>query len=84
MPSVDSLMQVWPSEIENLLEGADFPGSELDVDLLEYARLGCAVLDIPVREQGELDALHLLFSLYAEFVESQHFGAGTGAHIGQP
>jgi intraflagellar transport protein 46 len=73
MPEIESLMQVWPAEIEGLLASLKLPSADLDVSLEEYAKICCAVLDIPVHGNAIIPSLHLLFSLYAEFQASQHF-----------
>ena len=50
----------------------------------EYARVCCAMLDIPVHN-SVTQSLHVLFTLYSEFKNNPHFGniggnaAGGGA-----
>lgn len=74
MPDMDDLMQVWPSEFEEYLSRFPLPDSDIALDLEEFARLVCAVVDVPV--YGKLiDSLHMVFSLYAEFKSNQHFQA---------
>ena len=41
-------MQVWPDEFERLLGEIAVPGAEMDLSLAEYAKLICAIMDIPV------------------------------------
>ncbi|XP_029985991.1 intraflagellar transport protein 46 homolog isoform X2 [Sphaeramia orbicularis] len=72
MPDIDSLMQEWPPEMEDLLGRVDLPSARLRCDLDQYCDLVCALLDIPVYG-GRIQALHLLFSLYLEFRDFQHF-----------
>ncbi|XP_071389924.1 intraflagellar transport protein 46 homolog isoform X2 [Centroberyx affinis] len=72
MPDIDSLMQEWPAPLEELLGGAEPPGAGLDCPLSRYAELVCGLLDIPVYG-SRIQSLHLLFSLYLEFRNSQHF-----------
>jgi intraflagellar transport protein 46 len=75
MPDVEQLMQEWPPEVEDMLRTVKLPGADIELELKDYARLVCSLLDIPV--QGSLtQSLHLLFSLYSEFKTNQHFGAG--------
>jgi len=52
------------------------PSQELDIELEDYAKLVCVLLDIPVfetsPEKNLIESLHLLFTLYAEFVNNVH------------
>mmetsp|Transcript_2973 Transcript_2973/g.4144 ORF Transcript_2973/g.4144 Transcript_2973/m.4144 type:complete len:374 (+) Transcript_2973:27-1148(+) len=72
MPDIESLMQVWPSEFEELLKEVPLPSSDLDMDLAEYAKIVCALLDIPVYDKIT-ESLHVLFTLYTEFKNNAHF-----------
>uniref|UniRef100_A0A3Q2PXC9 Intraflagellar transport protein 46 homolog n=1 Tax=Fundulus heteroclitus TaxID=8078 RepID=A0A3Q2PXC9_FUNHE len=72
MPDIDSLMQEWPPELEELLGRLPLPPARLACDLRAYADLVCALLDVPVYGT-RVQSLHLLFSLYLEFRDSQHF-----------
>lgn len=48
------------------------PTAEMNCDLAEYIDMICAILDIPVYK-SRIQPLHVLFSLYSEFKNSQHF-----------
>ncbi|KAI6648460.1 Intraflagellar transport protein 46-like [Oopsacas minuta] len=72
MPDMESLMQTWPREFEQIVRNIKLPSSELDCDLEQYVDIVCALLDIPV-QQNRIHALHILFSLFLEFKASQHF-----------
>ncbi|MEQ2270220.1 Intraflagellar transport protein 46 [Xenotaenia resolanae] len=72
MPDIDSLMQEWPSEVEELLGRLQLPPARLGCGLQQYVDLICSLLDIPVYN-SRVQSLHLLFSLYLEFRDSQHF-----------
>ncbi|GAA6220014.1 intraflagellar transport protein 46 homolog [Lates japonicus] len=72
MPDIDSLMQEWPAELEELLGRLRLPPARLRCSLTQYADAVCALLDIPVYS-SRIQSLHLLFSLYLEFRDSQHF-----------
>ncbi|CAF0925448.1 unnamed protein product [Adineta ricciae] len=74
MPDVDSLMQEWPSEFEDLLRETAVPPADADVDLPTYIDIACALLDIPVYE-SRVQSLHALFTLYLDFKNSEHFKA---------
>ncbi|KAM6158608.1 intraflagellar transport protein 46 homolog [Rhynchocyon petersi] len=72
MPDIDTLMQEWSPEFEELLGKVSLPTAEIDCSLAEYIDMICAILDIPVYK-SRIQSLHLLFSLYSEFKNSQHF-----------
>ncbi|XP_070849228.1 intraflagellar transport protein 46 homolog [Chaetodon trifascialis] len=72
MPDIDSLMQEWPAELEELLGRLRLPPARLRCGAAEYADVVCGLLDIPVYG-SRIQSLHLLFSLYLEFRDSQHF-----------
>ncbi|XP_009894243.1 PREDICTED: intraflagellar transport protein 46 homolog [Charadrius vociferus] len=72
MPDIETLMQEWSPEFEELLGKVGLPTAEMDCDLAEYIDMICAVLDIPVYK-SRIQPLHVLFSLYSEFKNSQHF-----------
>lgn len=78
MPDIESLMQEWAPEMEDALNQISVPGPELDLSLEDYARMICTMLDIPVHKltnkKSVVEALHHLFTLYAEFKENPHFG----------
>ena len=77
MPDIDLLMQVWPEELETLLGQIELPSAELDVTVVEYVRLICAVLDVPVHG-NVIESLHVLFTLFSEFKNNQHFAGIQG------
>lgn len=72
MPDIDKLMQEWPPEFEALLGKAQLPSADLNVSLKEYVSIVCALVDIPIHK-SRIESLHLLFTLFSEFRNSQHF-----------
>lgn len=86
MPDLEKLMQEWPTEIDKQFQNftvltalilfynsqIQLPTAKLDCSLEEYADLCLSLVDIPVHK-NRIHALHLLFSLYVEFKNSQHF-----------
>lgn len=72
MPDIESLMQVWPEEFEELLGKIKLPRATMDISLEQYIRVICAILDIPVYK-NVYESLHVLFTLYLEFRSNQHF-----------
>ncbi|ESO93749.1 hypothetical protein LOTGIDRAFT_153208 [Lottia gigantea] len=80
MPDFDSLMQEWPPEFEDLLKETGLPTADIDCDLGQYVEIICSLLDIPIyknstQKNEKVQALHVLFTLYSEFKNSQHFRA---------
>jgi intraflagellar transport protein 46 len=74
MPDADTLMQQWPEEFEKALETLKLPSPDLDLSLAEYAKVLCAILDIPVYD-NPIESLHLMFSLYMDLRENLHIQA---------
>lgn len=74
MPDIDTLMQEWPPEFEELLGKVNLPTADINCDLGEYIDIICGILDIPVYK-SRIQSLHVLFTLYSEFKNSQHFKA---------
>ena len=81
MPDVDALMQEWPPELEELLRQGSLPLPKPEMDLTtdEYARVVCALVDVPVYDSVP-EALHLVFALYTAFKENPHFAARSKAN----
>jgi intraflagellar transport protein 46 len=76
MPDIDSLMQVWPAEVEELLGEVAAPSEEIDLSISDYSRVACNILDIPVYpglNNSLVESLHVMFTLYSAFKENQHF-----------
>uniref|UniRef100_A0A2K6KPX9 Intraflagellar transport protein 46 homolog n=1 Tax=Rhinopithecus bieti TaxID=61621 RepID=A0A2K6KPX9_RHIBE len=71
-PTVLSLWLTENSKQHNIT--VSLPTAEIDCSLAEYIDMICAILDIPVYK-SRIQSLHLLFSLYSEFKNSQHFKA---------
>eukprot|EP00002_Diphylleia_rotans_P016933 TRINITY_DN3292_c0_g1_i2.p1 TRINITY_DN3292_c0_g1~~TRINITY_DN3292_c0_g1_i2.p1 ORF type:complete len:285 (+),score=61.48 TRINITY_DN3292_c0_g1_i2:371-1225(+) len=88
MPDLESLMQIWPSEVEEILNTVNMPTAEVDLDVKGFSQLACGLVDIPIHSKGpnvHVESLHLLFSLFSEFKYNQHFqgmGAGSGDGFG--
>lgn len=74
MPDMDTLLDMWPPEFEAALENLRLPSPDLDMSLGEYAKVLCAILDIPVYE-NPIESLHVMFSLYTDFRNNPHFQA---------
>jgi intraflagellar transport protein 46 len=73
MPEMETLMEEWPREVEDCLRNIVLPSSEIDLSFDEYARVVCAMLDIPVRDDNLIESLHHLFSLYSTFSGNTYF-----------
>mmetsp|Transcript_1188 Transcript_1188/g.4084 ORF Transcript_1188/g.4084 Transcript_1188/m.4084 type:complete len:427 (-) Transcript_1188:2794-4074(-) len=77
MPDIESLMQPWPPQYEEILSGVELPSAEIDLSTEDYAKVICALLDIPVQE-NPIESLHALFSLYLAFKANNHFSRQYG------
>lgn len=74
MPDIEALMQIWPVQMEELLETCRLPDADLQVDLASYVRIVCAMLDIPVHGDKLTESLHVLFTLFSDFKASDPLG----------
>ncbi|RNF21335.1 uncharacterized protein Tco025E_03516 [Trypanosoma conorhini] len=73
MPEIESLLQVWPPVFEEFLSSdIQFPPPHIDMDLDQYVRTLCCILDIPTYN-SLVDSLHVMFTVYQEFRANQHF-----------
>ncbi|KAK8390424.1 hypothetical protein O3P69_010245 [Scylla paramamosain] len=72
MPDIDSLMQEWPGELEELLKEVNLPTAALELELPNYVDIICSIMDIPVYK-SRVQSLHVLFTLYSVFKNSAHF-----------
>ncbi|CAM9145897.1 unnamed protein product, partial [Hapterophycus canaliculatus] len=80
MPDIELLMEAWPPEVEEILGNVNLLAPELDIPLEDYARMMCAVMDVPVYD-NIIESLHVLFTTFMEFKSNAHFmqlGAGGG------
>ena len=77
MPEFDTLMEEWPAGMEQALKDCPFPTPDIDMHCADYARVICAMGDIPVHKSGSnksvIELLHVLFTLFVEFRNNQHF-----------
>lgn len=79
MPDIETLMDVWPESFEQLLQTVALPSPDLDLSLLEYVKVLCSILDIPVYE-NPIESLHVMFSLFMDFRDNPHFQAMKGGN----
>jgi len=73
MPDIDHLMQEWPQQFEEILQRSTLPASNMSLTLQSYVDVICSLLDIPVYK-SRVQALHVLFTLFLAFRNSEHFG----------
>lgn len=77
MPDFDTVMDEWPSQMEQAMRNFEFPGPDIAMSTEEYARLMCAMLNIPVHKtannKGVIEALHMMFTVFSDFKENPHF-----------
>eukprot|EP00331_Platyophrya_macrostoma_P028250 CAMPEP_0176434474 /NCGR_PEP_ID=MMETSP0127-20121128/16699_1 /TAXON_ID=938130 /ORGANISM="Platyophrya macrostoma, Strain WH" /LENGTH=311 /DNA_ID=CAMNT_0017817219 /DNA_START=99 /DNA_END=1034 /DNA_ORIENTATION=- len=86
LPDIENLMQVWPAEIEEVLSNLKLPTEEIDLELKDYCKLACNLVDIPVHNttnnKNIIESLHVFFTLYSEFKANQHFQQKEDAYGG--
>lgn len=75
MPDFDKLMEEWSPGMERALQENHFPGPDIAMSTTDYARVMMAMLGIPVHKNDKavIEGLHLMFSLYQEFRDNEHF-----------
>jgi intraflagellar transport protein 46 len=69
MPEMEELMEPWSPKFEEVLGAIPLPGDDLDLEFDEYARVICALLEIPVKG-NIIESLHHLFTLYSTFART--------------
>lgn len=72
MPELEELMEVWPPKFEDTLKSLPLPTADIDLSVSDFAKMTCALLEIPVKS-NIIESLHHLFSLYAQFEGNQYF-----------
>ena len=72
MPSTEEVARPWPREIKGEIESGDLelPGADIDLNVEEYARAVCSLLDVPVHEGCVLESAHALFRAFAELPDT--------------
>ena len=86
MPDFDEqLMAVMSPELEQALIDLPFPGGDIDMHPSDYARIVLTMLDIPVHklanQKSLIESLHVLFTLFSEFRQNQHFKQQDGTAV---
>ena len=70
-------MTEWNPEMEQAFRDISFPTPDIDMHTSDYARLICAMVDIPshklANNKSVIESLHVLFTLFSEFRQNQHF-----------
>jgi intraflagellar transport protein 46 len=74
MPDIEQLMEIWPEEFELLLSSTTLPSPDLDLNLFEYTKVLCSILDIPIYD-NIIESLHIMLSLFIDFRNNPHFQA---------
>ncbi|XP_022250146.1 intraflagellar transport protein 46 homolog [Limulus polyphemus] len=74
MPDIDTLMQEWSPEFEEMLKNVGLPSADIECSLEQCVKIVCSLLDIPVYK-SMVQSLHVLFTLFSEFQNLQHFKA---------
>jgi intraflagellar transport protein 46 len=74
MPELEDLMELWPPQFEEALAAVLLPTADIDLSFDEYAKVICALLEIPVKA-NLIESLHHLFALYSSFAGNDYFNA---------
>jgi intraflagellar transport protein 46 len=78
MPETEDLMEPWPPQFEEVLASLLLPTADIDLSFDDYAKVVCALLEIPVR--GNLiESLHHFFTLWSSFAGNDYFNAAATA-----
>eukprot|EP00879_Flechtneria_rotunda_P015501 GHRR01016211.1.p1 GENE.GHRR01016211.1~~GHRR01016211.1.p1 ORF type:complete len:224 (+),score=80.38 GHRR01016211.1:1292-1963(+) len=77
MPDIEALMQEWPPKLEAAYHSTKLPTADLDLDLLSYSKLVCALTGVPVYD-NVIESLHVLFTLFLEFKQNPFFRQQVG------
>ena len=72
MPEMEELMEPFSPKFEETLNALVLPSCEIDLSFDDYARVVCALLDIPT-SNNLVESLHHLFSLYVSFSGNTYF-----------
>ena len=73
---MEELMEPFSPKFEETLKSLVLPTSEIDLSFDDYARVICALLEIPVKG-NIIESLHHLFSLYSAFAGNTYFQSET-------
>mmetsp|Transcript_36247 Transcript_36247/g.43739 ORF Transcript_36247/g.43739 Transcript_36247/m.43739 type:complete len:356 (+) Transcript_36247:111-1178(+) len=80
MPDIETLMEEWPPEIEDMLNSIQLPDGELDLPIDQYCKVLCNLLDIPVYN-NTVESLHVMFTLYLEFKNNPYLKKPPGMGV---
>ena len=68
--------------MEEAFNTLNLPNQNIDMDLQNYAKLACTLLDIPVHntknDKNLIESLHVFFTLYSVFKENVYFQKKQG------
>lgn len=63
--------------MEKGFKSVPFPDENINLNLENYAKIICNLMDIPIHKlntnRSVIEALHVLFSTYYEFMTNKHF-----------
>lgn len=69
---VDTLMQQWPTEVDERLQSTLVDLSQLNCNLSSLIDIACTFIDVPVYPNAKLEALHTMFTLFLEVRNHQY------------
>lgn len=64
-----AILDLWEPDFQALLERVALPGPDIDLSLEEYARVCCAILDIPVGK-NIIESIHMYFTNYNDVLDN--------------
>jgi len=47
MPNPETLMQIWPQEMEDAFNNIELPDGNIDIDISDYVKVILTLMDIP-------------------------------------
>ncbi|XP_034936114.1 intraflagellar transport protein 46 homolog [Chelonus insularis] len=66
MPDIDTLLQQWPTDIEDKLKSDQLDLIQENSDLTQFVDNICSLVHIPVTPETRIESLHTLFTLFLE------------------
>ena len=73
VPEIDHLMQEWEPQMQDTLRRNQLPDENLDISIQDFAKVACAILDIPIYS-NHVESLHVLFTLLLELQNNPFVG----------
>lgn len=59
-PPADTILELWDTDMEQVLSQLELPKPNIDMSLEDYARFCCLLLDIPI-SKNIIESLQIFF-----------------------